>query len=320
MHEFELIERFFRRAGGRRVVLGIGDDGAILDLPGGRQLLAVVDTLVEGVHFPQGMAAADVGYRAVAVNLSDIAAMGGTPAWMTLALTLPAADENWLAAFAEGLFTAAGEHDVALVGGDTTSGSQRVVTVQLLGHVAADKWLARSGCRPGDRIYVSGHPGDAAAGLERVQQGDSRHYLARRFLRPAARVGLGSAVAGIASAAIDISDGLCADLERVLQASGCGATIEQERLPLSAALLEACGQDAAIRYALTGGDDYELLCAVSADNEAAFLRAAATAEVAVTRIGMADEQRGMRVTAGGQAVKIDTTGYRHFDTARSEPA
>jgi len=270
MHEFELIDRYFRRHGGSGVRLGIGDDGAVLELPQGRRLVAVVDTLVTGVHFPADISAVDIGYRAVAVNLSDIAAMGADPAWMTLALTLPAADANWLDGFAEGLFLAANEHDVALVGGDTTAGSELVVTVQLLGHVADNAWLARSGCKPGDRVYVSGTPGDAAAGLTSLQHGDPADDLAQRFLRPEARVQLGRAVAGLASAAIDVSDGLCADLGRLLLASGCGASIEQQQLPLSPALLDHCGKQAAIEFALTGGGGHQLLMSVAAGDGEGF--------------------------------------------------
>lgn len=313
MHEFELIERYFQRSGGQGVVLGIGDDGAVLDLPAGQQLIAVVDTLVAGVHYPRDLDAADIGYRAVAVNLSDIAAMGGVPCWMTLALTMPAANDAWLNGFSAGLFAAAAEFDVALVGGDTTAGSDTVISVQLLGHVAPGQCLTRAGCRPGDRVYVSGTPGDAAAGLELLQRGQKDHVLAQRFRRPAARVALGQAVAGIASAAIDVSDGLCADLQRLLQASGCGATLEQECLPLSAALLEQCGAAEALRFALTGGDDYELLLTVSAAAEAAFLKAANSCGVKVTRIGTADSRRELRVTRDGRPTRIDMAGYRHFD-------
>ncbi|MGB5247970.1 MAG: thiamine-phosphate kinase [Woeseia sp.] len=312
MHEFELIDHYFRRSGGRGVVLGIGDDGAILDVPPGRQLIAVVDTLVEGVHFPPELDARDIGYRAVAVNLSDIAAMGGEPAWMTLALTLPEADTSWLAGFAEGLFIAAAEHDVALVGGDTTAGGETVISVQLLGHIASGQFLTRSGCRPGDSIYVSGTPGDAAAGLALLQQGNSEHALAKRFCRPAARVQLGQAVANLASAAIDVSDGLCADLQRLLQASGCGATIEQQRLPLSPALLDHCGDADAARLALTGGDDYELLLTVNAEQEAEFLQAARKCDVSVTRLGVAEIDMGLRVTRNGQPITMNLAGYRHF--------
>lgn len=312
MHEFELIDRFFRRDGGSGVINGIGDDGAVMELPANRQLVAVVDTHVATVHYPPQLSAKDLGYRVVAVNLSDIAAMGAVPAWMTLALTLPTADELWLRNFSDGLFEAAAEHDLSLVGGDTTSGAQTVVSVQLLGHVAPGAALTRDGCRPGDRIYVSGTPGDAAAGLLLLQNGDPQHPLAQRFRRPAARVALGQLASGVATAAIDVSDGLCADLGHLLRASGCGAALEQQQLPLSAALLEHCSMSDARRFALTGGDDYELLLTVDEQREPALLQAAKDCNVSLTRIGLADAGAGLRVTDNGQPCSAEFAGYRHF--------
>jgi thiamine-monophosphate kinase len=312
MHEFELIETYFQRPGGKGVALGIGDDGAVLDVPNDRQLIAVVDTHVAGVHYPPQLAAADLGFRVLAVNLSDVAAMGGVPAWMTLALTLPQPDADWLRDFSAGLFEAAADYDIALVGGDTTAGAQTVISVQLLGHVARDRAITRAGCRPGHRIYVSGTPGDAAAGLALLQQGTASHPLARRFRRPVARVELGQAVSGIVSAAIDVSDGLCADLQHLLRASGCGATIEQQQLPLSSDLLEHCGAARARQFALQGGDDYELLLTVDEHNEQALLRAANDSQVTVTCIGRAESDAGLRVTDEGRPVSADFSGYRHF--------
>ncbi len=319
MDEFELIARYFSRDGGAGVVLGVGDDGAVLELPADRRLVAVVDTLVDGVHYPAHFAAADVGYRAVAVNLSDIAAMGAEPAWMTLALTLPAVDTEWLAGFADGLYRAAGEHGVALVGGDTTRGAQTVISVQLLGHAAPAGVLTRSGCRPGDLLYVSGTLGEAAAGLESLQGGRDEVALEARFRRPVPRVALGRAVAGIAGAAIDVSDGLAADLGHVLAASGCGATLELERLPLSATLVAARGEERARALALTGGDDYELCLAVPAAAEEAFLAAARDCDTPVTRIGRARAEAGLVLTQNGEAVASPQGGYRHFAATGPQP-
>ena len=310
--EFELIERYFRRAADASVALGIGDDGALLELPPDRLLVAVVDTSVAGVHFPVGMDAADVGYRSVAVNLSDIAAMGATPAWMTLALTLPGADPSWLADFARGLFEAADQYGVALVGGDTTRGAETVISIQLLGHVSRNASMPRSGCKPGDRIYVSGTLGDAAAGLSLIQSAARENFLTGRFRRPSARVELGQAVANFTAAAIDISDGLYADLERILSASGTGATVERQDLPLSEQLLEFAGDAAARQLALTGGDDYELCLTVAPESDAGFRRAAAQVGVPVTCIGKADREPGLRLTDAGRAVDFRDTGYRHF--------
>src|SRR5690606_35852155 len=184
------------------------------------------DTLVEGVHFLPGAAAADIGYRALAVNLSDIAAMGGEAAWMTLSLSLPVSDAAWLDGFASGLFELADQHDVALVGGDTVRGPL-VITVQIAGWVDGDNWLRRDGAQPGDLVYVSGMPGEAAAGLELLKHsrgGDSQH-LVQRFLRPTPRLALGNALRGVAHAAMDVSDGLLTDLRKLCAASGCGARL-----------------------------------------------------------------------------------------------
>lgn len=321
MDEFELIDRYFSpcQGDGEGVVVGTGDDGAVLALSPGMLLVAVVDTLVEGVHYPRDFAAADTGYRAVAVNLSDIAAMGATPAWMTLALTLPAADEAWLADFSAGLYEAAAEHGVVLVGGDTTRGRETVISVQLMGQVERGRVLTRGGCRPGDLIYVSGTLGDAAAALDMQGRRRVDPLLAERLRRPAARVALGRAAAGIASAAIDISDGLAADLGHVLSASGCGATVELERLPLSAALAAACSTEQARRFALTGGDDYELCLAVPPAAERAFLGAALACETPVTAIGTAQARTGLQFTLDGSVVVPDVGGYRHFGGGEGGP-
>jgi len=312
MDEFALIDRYFRRDGGEGVVIGVGDDGALLEPPAGRRLVVVVDTLVEGVHYPERFAAEDVGYRAVAVNLSDVAAMGGTPQWMLLALTLADVDEDWLEGFASGLYAAAGEHGVALVGGDTTSGRQTVITVELIGHAHPDRVITRRGCRPGDRIYVSGTPGDAAGGLLSLTQGGGHAELESRFRRPAPRLALGEAVAGVASAGIDVSDGLAADLGHVADASGCGIMLDADELPLSHTLVEAFGRERARELALTGGDDYELALAVPPGAEAAFRDAAASCDVPVTAIGTAREGSGLRVVSRGRELAIGRPGYRHF--------
>lgn len=227
--EFELIAKYFSGADGGRqdVVLGVGDDAALLRVPEGRELVVAADTLVSGVHFPPGTPAAAIGHRALAVNLSDLAAMGATPAWFTLALTLPRAEEMWLEEFSRGLLELARRFDVALVGGDTTSGPL-AMTVQAMGHAAPGTAIRRSGARPGDGIYLSATTGDAAAGLA-VLQGEieiaseaARAELIARFLWPEPRVALGAALVGVASAAIDVSDGLLADLQKLLGASQIG--------------------------------------------------------------------------------------------------
>ena len=307
MDEFELINRYFVRASeARGVITGIGDDGAVLRPDVGRELITVIDTLVEGTHFPGKIAAADLGYRAVAVNLSDIAAMGGRPRWMTLALTMPSSDAAWVEHFADGLFAAAAEHDVALVGGDTTRGESTVVTVQITGDVAAGTAIHRSGAKVGDTIFVTGTVGDAAAGLDLLSAGKPDEYLSSRFARPVARVSFGQALVGTAHAAIDISDGLLADLQKLLTASGVGAEIDIDHLPISEPLRSSFDVDAQRRFAMSGGDDYEL-CFTASDDALPD-----SGDVPVTAIG--------RITAGasivcrddGAIVEYADSGYRHF--------
>jgi thiamine-monophosphate kinase len=268
--------------------------------------VTVIDTMVAGTHFPVDMDAGDIGYRIVAVNLSDIAAMGAVPRWMTLALTLVEADPEWLDEFAAGLYEAAGEWDVALAGGDTTKGSQLVTSIQMSGDLAPGTALYRSGAKDGDTIYVTGTLGDAAAGLSRLSEVPCRHYLARRFARPTARVAVGSALAGIAHAAIDVSDGLVADLAKVLEASRAGAELELHHLPLSQELLDAVGREQALQHAMGGGDDYEL-CFTLPES---LLPADIASEV--TAIGRITAETGLVCRDGDSVVPFDDTGYRHF--------
>ena len=216
MDEFEIIRRYFaRESSGEGIRVGIGDDGAVLIPAHDRDLISVVDTLVSGIHYPETLAPVDIGYRAVAVNLSDVAAMGARPRWMTLALTLVNAERAWLDGFARGLFEAADEHALALVGGDTTRGEQTVISVQIIADVDPGKAMLRAGAEEGDAIYVTGTVGDAAAGLSILQSGlpgsDDVDYLIRQFTRPVARIEAGAAIASIAHAAIDLSDGLYTD-------------------------------------------------------------------------------------------------------------
>ena len=305
MDEFELIRRFFSRdAAASEVVVGVGDDGALLRPTPGKDQVQVIDTLVEGVHFPANIAADDVGYRVVAVNLSDIAAMGATPLWMTLALTLWDKNEQWVESFAAGLYTAAAAHDVALVGGDTTQGDAVVATVHITGEVESGAALLRSGARAGDTVYVTGTVGDAAAGLALLQSDVADTELTRRFLRPEARIKEGRALRGRAHAAIDISDGLVADLGKLATASGVGVEIDIDRLPLSGAILRRYDRDSAEHLALTGGDDYELCFAAPAD---------AVADMnGITAIGVITDGDQIVCRRGGEIVEIDTSGYRHF--------
>jgi thiamine-monophosphate kinase len=305
--EFELIRRYFvRDENAPDVICGIGDDGAVVQTSAATELVIVIDTLIEGVHFPAGTNASDIGYRAVAVNLSDIAAMGARPRWMTLALTIASAEAAWIQSFADGLHTAAAEHDVQLVGGDMTRGDRCSVTVQINGEVDTGCAIQRAGARSGDTIFVTGCMGDAAAGLERLSQGHHDDYLAGRFLRPAARVAYGQALVGTASAAIDLSDGLYADLKKMLTASGVGAEIDLHSLPISTALQANFNREEQRRFALSGGDDYELCFTATHDG------LPDAGDVRVTAIGRVTDSQQVVCLDEGVVVPFDDSGYRHF--------
>jgi thiamine-monophosphate kinase len=263
MGEFELIRRYFLPLAGqqrsRSLILGPGDDCAIQRIPEGRELVFSIDTLVEGVHFPVNYRPEFLGWRALAAATSDLAAMGAAPECFTLALTLPAGDEQWLAGFAEGLGRASMEFGIALAGGDTTSGPL-TLTLQVHGTVEHGSAIRRTGARPGDLIAVSGTLGDAGAALDYLNETSPSPDVAAvldRYHSPQPRLALGQAVRGIASAAVDISDGLLADLGHILKASGVGASIDSARLPLSLPLKRLKGEGAP-GLALRAGDDYEL--------------------------------------------------------------
>jgi len=316
--EFDIIERYFARIGARPdVLLGVGDDAAVLRVPAGQRLVAATDTIVDGVHFPPGFAPEHIGWRALAVNLSDLAAMGAIPAWATLSLSLPAAEEDWLERFASGFTELAASHDVALVGGDTVRGPL-VVTVQVLGFIERERWLTRSGARPGDRLYVSGTPGDAAAGLALIQRGrpgsrapDAVNTLAMRFMRPEPRIALGRHLRPFASAAMDVSDGLLVDLGKLCAASGCGAEVDLDVLPVSPALRESVMDPSEReRCVLDGGDDYELLFTVDERHEDR-VRSAASVP-ACTAIGRIVARPGVVCRRGGRPVPVAAGGFDHF--------
>ncbi|MDX1403903.1 MAG: thiamine-phosphate kinase [Woeseiaceae bacterium] len=316
MDEFEIIRRYFVRASSDSDIrIPIGDDGAVLQPSPDHDLVSVVDTLVSGVHFPESLEPADVGYRSVVVNLSDVAAMGARPRWMTLALTLREASHAWLERFAQGLFEAADEYAVTLVGGDTTRGSETVISVQILGDVRPGSALTRSGAAPGDGIFVTGCVGDAAAGLSILQSGaaDSEDvdYLVRRFARPSARVAVGAAIAEFAHAAIDVSDGLYGDLEKMLLASGVAGSLELSKLPLSPQLTRLVKRDDALQFALSGGEDYEL-CFTADPDAAAIEELAEHLGVAISRIGGVNEGNGITCLSDGRPFDYSHPGYRHF--------
>lgn len=308
--EFDLIRRYFTSLGvAEGVALGVGDDGAVLDIPPGHQLVSVVDTLVAGVHFPEDTTPFDIGYRALAVNLSDLAAMGAEPRWFTLALTLPKVDETWLAGFAAGLRNLADRFGLALVGGDTTRGPL-TITVQAEGLVPSGQALKRSGARPGDGIYVTGTLGDAAAGLAlhqgSLQADDAADFLRGRFFRPEPRVQTGLALRGLATACIDVSDGLLQDLGHVLAASGVGARLDLACLPLSPAL-QTLPRKEVLEWTLSGGDDYELCFTLPAGVQMADIAVVATC------IGyIRDEPTLVASGLDEDQLMIMRRGWRHF--------
>ncbi len=315
--EADLIQRFFAGLGAARadVRLGIGDDAALLQVAAGEDLVLTTDALVEGVHFLPGAPAHSLGHRALAVNLSDIAAMGASPSWALLSLNLPRADEAWLQAFSAGFGALAQAHEVALVGGNVSRGPLSI-TVQLAGLVPSGQALRRDGARPGHALYVSGSVGDAAAGLQVLREelrttSEAADYLRRRFEYPQPRSQLGMALRGLASACIDVSDGLYVDAQRLLQASGCGASLEIERLPLSAALKQALG-DAAWCRALDGGEDYELCFAAPTGHAAAIAAAAARSATAVSCIGRIQAQVGVEIKSGNSVMQFSPLGFDHF--------
>jgi thiamine-monophosphate kinase len=318
LSEFALIERYFRKAGAMRpdVQLGVGDDAALLQSPPGAHLVAAIDTLNEGVHFPHGSPPASIGHRVLAVNLSDLAAMGARPAWALLALSLPKIDERWLEEFTGGLCALARSHDVALVGGDTTSGPLSV-TIQILGHVAKGTAMLRSGGKPGDKVFVSGTPGDAAAGLAIEQSklkgtDEAERYLRKRFLYPSPRLALGDCLRSYATACIDVSDGLLGDAGKLAQASGCGVELVMDDVPLSEELVSAVGEQRARELALTGGDDYELCFTVRPSVVERLRHNLPPERWGYCCIGTLREAPGSVVTSGGSVIEFSHSGYDHF--------
>ncbi len=313
MTEFDLIARHFSRPA-PSARLGVGDDAALLKPTPGMELAVSTDTLLSGRHFLPDTDPRRLGRKCLAVNLSDLAAMGALPRWALLALTLPEADADWLAAFAEGFYAQADEHGVGLVGGDTTRGPLSI-TVTILGEVEAGRALTRHGARPGDDIWVSGELGGAALGLchlrGEVELGPAAPECLARLHDPVPRIALGRALLGVASAALDVSDGLLGDLGHILERSGVGARAEFAALPLAAPLRDL--PELAAPCGLAGGDDYELCFTAPPERREAVLAAGRGVGVAVTRIGAITQAPGLAVVDGrGRLVDIGARPYDHF--------
>jgi len=326
MSEFDIIRRNFAGRGVERgdVVLGIGDDGAVVRVPSDCDLVTVMDTLVAGVHFPHETRPEDVGYKALAVNLSDVAAMGAVPAWATLALTLPHADEAWLSAFAHGFFGLAQQYEVQLVGGDTTHGPL-TVTVQIQGWVRTGQAVRRSGARPGDVIYLTGSVGDAGLALRAWQQQQALsaadgEYLFSRLHRPTPRCKEGEALSGEVTAMVDVSDGLAADLGHILEASGMGATLNLQSIPLSPTFVAVTGsgkyylnESERLRLALGAGDDYELCFTAPAAQGRRMDELFSNFSCGCRAIGVIEAAPGLRLRqVDGTLLSLEHSGYEHF--------
>lgn len=315
--EFDLIRRHFTR-GVDHTVLGVGDDGAVIAPRSGMQLVISTDMLVAGTHFLADTGAEDLGWKTLAVNLSDLAAMGAEPRWALLAAALPAADEAWIAAFCQGFFGLARRHGVDVIGGDTTRGPLNLAPT-VLGEVPAGQALTRAGARPGDTLWISGTPGLAALGLAQLQ---GRAELAPAWRarclaalhRPQPRLALGVGLRGLSSAAIDVSDGLLADLGHVLEASAVDAVLRAEALP-PAALSAAPDPQLGLACLLGGGDDYELLFTAAPQNDAAIAALGQKLDLpvsAIGRIGTGPKGAVSLLDGAGRELPLPQGGYDHF--------
>jgi thiamine-monophosphate kinase len=324
MNEFQLIKQFFQRESLENphegVLLGIGDDCALLQIPAAKQLAVSVDTLVADVHFPSHADASDIAERALRVNLSDLAAMGATPLWFTLAITLPKnsnyCSEEWLRSFSQGLFRVAREFNIALVGGDTTSGPLSI-TIQVMGEIESRYVLRRDGASVDDFVCVTHFLGDGAAALALINNDihcneEQKHYLYDRFYKPTPRLKESELLRSIATAAIDISDGFAADLKHICDASDLGAVIEVENLPLSPALLALNDIHKARHWALSGGDDYELCFTVSPEKMPELAMLIAQNKLQATVVGRLIAGSGVACELKGEAFVLERQGYQHF--------
>ncbi|WNO09452.1 thiamine-phosphate kinase [Teredinibacter sp. KSP-S5-2] len=323
MEEFSLIHRYFRQQAEKapfkseQVVLGIGDDGSVLSIAPGQQLVVSVDTLVEGVHFLASADAFDIGTRAMCVALSDLAAMGAEPIGVTIALTLPKAEESWLEGFSAGVFSVLNEYECPLIGGDTTRGPLSV-GVQVMGVVSAGGAVPRSGAQPGDHIYVSGTLGDSAAALSVLMKQQAwssepvEQFLKVRYYRPTPRFDVARELLKYANAAIDVSDGLYADLRHICDASSVKAVLDVDLLPLGQWPLDLYGREQMRQWALTGGDDYQICFTVPEDKQQKMLDSAEQNNMRLTKIGEIQSGNGIELVGQDLPDSLKTMGYNHF--------
>ncbi|WP_180087386.1 thiamine-phosphate kinase [Acinetobacter sp. YH12226] len=304
MAEFSIIDTYFNRKNANSVDLGVGDDSALLTPPLQQQLVICADTLVAGRHFPIDTDPHAIGWKSVAVNLSDIAAMGATPHSILLALSLPQIDHDWLKAFSQGLYDCCDQFGVNLIGGDTTQSPHLTLSVTALGWVDIGQAITRSGAKPGDLICVSGTVGDAAFALQHLG-----HPLQKRLDYPTPRCQLGAALKGLAHSMIDVSDGLAQDLGHILKASQVGAKLQLENLPISPTL-HALNNEQKWQYVLAGGDDYELCFTISPQNYEKLLQK--QLDVSISIIGTIQQQHGLTFEKDGVDHSLQFNGYQHF--------
>ncbi len=321
--EFDIIKKYFTEIGQASdwLVMGIGDDAAIITPSAQQQLLISIDTLNQGIHFPEHSSALDIGYKALAVNLSDIAAMGGEPKWFTLSLSLPSIDHAWLKDFCLGLSQLANQYQIKLVGGDTTQGPLSI-TIQIAGESPAHVVMKRNGARVGDDIYITGTLGDAAAGLALSQMSGSKLSfqtdLLARLNKPTPRIEVGIALRGLVTACIDVSDGLAGDLGHILDSSGVGAELYQDAIPCSAALdefIKTSEFNTETDLALYGGDDYELCFTAAEDQHKAIEKISSQTNCRITRIGKIIADNGLYMIEDNHTNLINQTGFDHFTSS-----
>jgi thiamine-monophosphate kinase len=317
--EFDLIARHFTRPAAN-AVLGVGDDCALVDITNGMDLAVSTDTMVSGTHFFPDVDPENLGHKALAVNLSDMAAMGAMPYWAMLALTLPTVDHAWLAAFAKGFFDLATDFNVSLIGGDTTRGPL-TLTVTIMGEVPAGAALRRNGAKAGNDVWVSGNVGDAALAVAHrhgklVLSEADYHEAVMRLYEPSPRVALGQALRGMATSAIDISDGLLSDLGHICRLSGVGATVDLGAIPVSAIGARHFNNDAGLTAIVAGGDDYELCFTAPANSRESIADLTDVLGIPLTRIGQIKRGKGVSLLGSdGKPMKIDGRGYDHFSGA-----
>ncbi len=318
VREFDLIDRYFSGLSpvDNRVSCGIGDDAAIISVPEAEELLVSVDTLVSDVHFLAATDPGDIGYKSLAVNISDIAAMGGTPRWATLALTLPEIDPDWVEAFAGGFAGIASRFGISLIGGDTTQGPLSI-TVQVMGTVAQGRGIRRDGARPGDLIFVSGYLGSAGLACKLLKDNpDNRDIPScclQRLLQPEPRVELGRQLCNLASASIDVSDGLAADLNHILESSGVAAGVQLAHIPLCREVQKLEDKDLIWQTALAAGDDYELCFTIAADQQTELQHRIKNLDYPLTCIGSITAGEGLGwFGENGDEVQLQLEAYQHF--------